>query len=194
MAVDLVKQSTIPWCHQYGCDISDIKELLSRYWLVQLDHTLREANGVTDHLAKKGAQGTYELWTTMPTRPHYSIRNLIWNDIRFMATDIDKPWIVMEDFNVVASIKKWKGVAIFDKCVYGVSWMFGKNYEDVPELMQRFGMLSVTLVAMKPLERMVFKPFSTITIWSRPWVVEEEGFYHSQDNLLNWKLRARWGG
>ncbi|CAL0308105.1 unnamed protein product [Lupinus luteus] len=34
------------------------RELLSRYWLVQLEHTLREANGVTDHLAKKGAQGT----------------------------------------------------------------------------------------------------------------------------------------
>ncbi|CAL0308103.1 unnamed protein product [Lupinus luteus] len=26
------------------------------------------------------------------------------------------------------------------------------------------------------------------------WVVETIGFYHSQDNLLNWQLRAQWGG
>ncbi|XP_057418881.1 uncharacterized protein LOC130713097 [Lotus japonicus] len=53
-AVNLIL-SVPPSRHLYASLIWDIKDLLSRTWMVKLHHTLREGNACADFLAKHGA-------------------------------------------------------------------------------------------------------------------------------------------
>ncbi|KAK7260763.1 hypothetical protein RIF29_27060 [Crotalaria pallida] len=54
-AIRFVNLSSVPPFHAYGAILGDISYLLSRDWMVQMQHSLREDNYVVDGLAKWGS-------------------------------------------------------------------------------------------------------------------------------------------
>ncbi|MCI37093.1 ribonuclease H protein, partial [Trifolium medium] len=51
--VTLVKDGVLPY-HKFANEVTSIRQLLDRDWVVAVDHTLREGNTCADMLAKKG--------------------------------------------------------------------------------------------------------------------------------------------
>jgi hypothetical protein len=53
-AVSLIKNDVLPY-HQFANEIQRIRHLLSKEWIVVIDHTFREGKVCADVLAKMGA-------------------------------------------------------------------------------------------------------------------------------------------
>ncbi|XP_019451752.1 PREDICTED: uncharacterized protein LOC109353844 [Lupinus angustifolius] len=54
-------------------------------------------------LEVKGDDGTTWILSAVYGSPHYSLRGSLWTTIRDLAADMNKPWCIIGDFNVVAS-------------------------------------------------------------------------------------------